>query len=159
MEIQLSLPEGGFGRFLAVESPIMEPGLAAQFPDIKTYIIQGIDDSTASGRIDMTHRGLRATVLSEKGRYFIDPYWNNNDSVVMSYYTRNYSNAEKLQQLQCGVTGSSVDLSSLRARAAIAQRLTGANLRLIGWHWPLRVNIQRRSLPRQSRPQKFWPPW
>lgn len=107
----------------------MEPGLAAQFPDIKTYIIQAIDDPTASGRIDMTHRGLRTTVLSEKGRYFIDPYWNNNDSVVISYYTRNYSNAEKLQQLQCGVTGSSVDLSSLRARAAIAQRLTGANLR------------------------------
>lgn len=129
LEIQLPLPEGGFGRFHALESPIMEPGLAAKYPDIKTYVIQGIDDPTATGRLDMTPRGLRATILSAKGRYFIDPYWNNDDSIVMSYYTRNFSNADKLKQLTCGVAGSTVDLTSLQARAAIASRPTGASLR------------------------------
>ncbi len=129
LEIQLPLPEGGFGRFRAWESPIMEPGLAARFPEIKTYVIQGIDDPTATGRLDMTDRGLRASVLSINGRYFIDPYWTNDDTIVMSYYTRDFSNSAKLKRLQCGVTGRSVNLSSLQARAVIAQRPTGADLR------------------------------
>ena len=42
VQVDLPLPEGGFGKFLVLESPIMEPGLAAKFPQIKTYIVQGI---------------------------------------------------------------------------------------------------------------------
>src|SRR5689334_11435524 len=42
--LALPLPDGSFGRFRFVQSPIMEPGLAAKFPAITTYLGQGLDD-------------------------------------------------------------------------------------------------------------------
>src|SRR5262245_19419895 len=46
--LALPAPAGGVERFAVVESPIMEPGLAARHPEIKTYAGRGIDDPTAS---------------------------------------------------------------------------------------------------------------
>ena len=45
--ITLPLPDGGYGRFRFVDSPVMAAGLAAQFPQIKTYAAVGIDDPHA----------------------------------------------------------------------------------------------------------------
>ncbi len=39
--VSLPAPNGGFQRFEVHESPIMEPGLAAKHPEIKTYAGSG----------------------------------------------------------------------------------------------------------------------
>lgn len=89
-ELVVSLPNpcGGFERFSVEESPVMEPGLAARHPDIKTYRGRGIDDPAATIRFDLTPLGFHASVRSTYGVWYIDPYYHLDDSVYASYFGR-----------------------------------------------------------------------
>jgi len=86
--LELPLPDGRTGRFRIVESPIMEPGLAAKFPDIHTYSGQGIDDPGATVRLDLTAAGFHAMVRSPNGTVYIDPYSRNDREHYVSYYRK-----------------------------------------------------------------------
>ena len=59
----------------------MEAGLAAQHPEIKTYAGKGIDDPTATIRADLTPLGFHASVRSSHGAWYIDPYYNRDQSL------------------------------------------------------------------------------
>ena len=132
IEVALPLPAGGFGRFLVLESRIMEEGLAKRYPELRTYVLQGIDDPTATGRADLTPRGFRAIVFSGRGQFFIDPYWSEGDTVHISYYKRNYVMPGKASSFSCGVVDLPIDRAKIleNASQAAAQRPTGANLRI-----------------------------
>ncbi len=92
LTISLPHPDGGYQRFALVESPIMEPGLAAKHPDIKTYRGKGIDDPTATLRMDITRLGLHASVRSPNGGWYVDPYYHLDDSLYASYHSRDLTN-------------------------------------------------------------------
>jgi hypothetical protein len=89
--VSLPTPEGGFARFRVVESPVMEPGLQAQFPQIRTYLGQGIDDPSAVVRFDHTPQGFHAQVLSPEGAWYIDPFSRGDTTYYASYYRRDYA--------------------------------------------------------------------
>ncbi|MGB5880762.1 MAG: reprolysin-like metallopeptidase [Thermoanaerobaculia bacterium] len=99
--LTLPLPDGGFGRFHILESPIMAPALAASFPEIRTYRGQGVDDPTASVRFDTTPAGFHAMILSAAGRVFIDPYSREETERYISYFTRDYPRPADLE-FECG---------------------------------------------------------
>ncbi len=84
--IVLPDPAGSFQRFSVVDSPIMEPGLAARHPDIKTYAGRGIDDPSASLRMSVTPLGVQASVRSASGAWFVEPYYQLDQSLYASYY-------------------------------------------------------------------------
>jgi hypothetical protein len=65
----LALPDsrGLFQGFSVAESPIMEPGLAAQHPEIKTYRGTGVGDPTATTRLALTPLGFGASIRSSQG--------------------------------------------------------------------------------------------
>jgi len=87
--ISIPMPDGSFQRFRFAESPIMEPGLAVKFPEIKTYSAQGVDDPYATLRMDYNpYSGFHALIISPDGYTYIDPYAKGNTEYYMSYSSK-----------------------------------------------------------------------
>ncbi|MEO6723613.1 MAG: reprolysin-like metallopeptidase [Ferruginibacter sp.] len=89
--ISIPMPGGDFARFNIWESSVMDPRLAAKYPGIKTYTGQGIDDPTATIKLDWTPLGFHAMILSSiTGSVFIDPYTQGNATDYISYFKHDF---------------------------------------------------------------------
>jgi len=85
LDLAIPDPSGTLQHFAIYDSPVMDPALAAKFPDIHTYKGVGIDDPTADIRADLTPLGFHASVRSTKGTWYIDPLYHLDQSVYASY--------------------------------------------------------------------------
>ena len=85
--MELPTPNGGSAKFRVWESSIQEPGLEEKFPEIRTFLGQGIDDPYATVRFDYTDFGFHAQVLTVNGNYYIDPYSRGDVNNYISYYS------------------------------------------------------------------------
>ena len=126
-EIEIPLPTGGFGRFVVQESPIMEPKLAARFPELKTYVGQSVDDPTTTLRLDLTPRGFHAIVLSSAGQIYIDPYARDNDTSYISYFKRDFAPIDK--PFSCLVQSETAMKSPAAPTSETALQASGASLK------------------------------
>ncbi|MEM7584038.1 MAG: reprolysin-like metallopeptidase [Acidobacteriota bacterium] len=124
--LELPLPDGDFGRFRIAESPVMAPELAAKFPEIRTYLGQGIDVPAATLRFDVTPAGFHAMILSPAGTIYIDPYLRGDTVHHMSYWTGHTLN-DSASEFRCGVTGESTarELSAAAPREAAPAKRGG----------------------------------
>ncbi len=89
--ITLPLPNGTYQKFKVVEASIMEPALAAQFPNIKTFSVKGVDDPYANGKLDWNEFGFHGMIRTVNGGdFFVDPYCLQNTTDYITYYTKNF---------------------------------------------------------------------
>ena len=108
--IELPDASGQIAHFRVIETPIMEAGLAAKFPMIKSYAAQGIEDPTAVARFSVTQFGLHSMTLSaEKSTVYIDPYTQNGQNYIV--YNR-ASLSRPLNDFEC-LTDDGMQLKSL----------------------------------------------
>ena len=99
LEIDLPMPDGSLARYQIFESTIMEAGLAAKFPDIKSYRVQGLDHPGAAGRVDISSKGFRGMIDTPYGRLFIDPVQDQSSQ----YRSRVVDKSQYQGDFQCGV--------------------------------------------------------
>lgn len=116
--IELPMPYGDRARFHIWESPVMEPALAAKFPGIRTFTGQGIDDPTATVKIDLTELGFHAMVLSDiNGHIFIDPYRQADTGNYIVYYKKDLRNTHPFIEIDVIAASPTISAGANRPMA------------------------------------------
>ena len=93
--ISIPMPDGSLARFHIWQTPIMDAALAAKYPGIIAYTGQGIDDRSATIKIDWTALGFHAMILSPvTTSVFIDPYQLGNKLYYISYFRSDFVSRE-----------------------------------------------------------------
>ena len=116
----LTIPnaDGVLEKFSVYENSIMDPALAARYPEIKSYIGIGIDNPTATAYFSVSPLGFKSMVLSgDKSAVFIEPI-----SADLETYTvyRKADKAQSFTRFECSVIDVAtpqIDVSALRPNA------------------------------------------
>ena len=94
--IDLPMPDGQFERFQIFNAPIMHPDLAAKYPGIQTYAGVGLDDPSATIRLDVTPNGFHGMILSARhSTVYIDPYSQSDTQHYITYHQKDFGNPGK----------------------------------------------------------------
>ncbi len=70
--VPVPVPGGDVLWFRVVESPVMAAALQARYPEIRTYVGQGIDVPAATVRISLTPAGFAAQAFTPGGALYVD---------------------------------------------------------------------------------------
>jgi hypothetical protein len=81
----LPMPDGSSLSFSVVEASIMAPELQAQFPQIRSYAGQGIEDPSLTVRFSYSPQGFNALILGGFETIYIDPFNRGENEFYISY--------------------------------------------------------------------------
>lgn len=101
-EAVVSFPniEGKLERFKVVETQVMAPELALKFPEIKTYVGLGIDNTKARVRFTVSPSGVQAmTSYLDKESVFTVPANKNDDKNYITYSKGTYTPEKEFECL------------------------------------------------------------
>ncbi len=102
----LSFPnsEGELERFSVKEASIMHPDLQASYPEIRSFVAQGIDNPSSIMRFSLSHHGFSGMILSANGKNtFIEPLGRNSSNYIV------FNRTERIDyndDFECSVSAS-----------------------------------------------------
>lgn len=103
LQLVFPLPDGSTETFRVYHSPLMEPGLAARYPNIQAYRALGVDEPTSRGRFDYGPDGFSAVLQTRQGEVWIDLMESAEEGVYRVYFARDLEvSPEALPKLSCG---------------------------------------------------------
>lgn len=75
VEVEVAGPDGARHTFAVVEDPVVQAGLRAAHPELRTYAGRDVADPTRTVRLDLTPLGFHASVRGLGGRetWYVDP--------------------------------------------------------------------------------------
>ncbi|WP_161971674.1 GEVED domain-containing protein [Flavobacterium silvisoli] len=113
----LSIPnaDGTLERFRVYENSIMDPELAAKYPEIKSYIGIGVDNPTATAYFSVSPLGFKSMVLrADRSAEFIEPI--SKDLTTYTVY-RKADKKSSMTPFECKV----VDVTAPQVESATAR--------------------------------------
>lgn len=124
--IYLPVPNGSVQAFKVVESPVMDEALSASFQNIKTYMVRGIDDISAYGRLDWNDYGFHGMIRTPNGNFFIDPYCRRNQTDYITYYTDDFVKDPSKMSTEIGLLENHDHLTAVKKGASELSTTTAA---------------------------------
>lgn len=101
--IVLPMPDGTAETFSIVESSVMMPGLAAKYPQIKSYKGYSANNTGSTVRLDISENGFHAVMHTLQGDVYIDPYVLGQEEFYYAYFWKDCANVlEANPTLACG---------------------------------------------------------
>jgi hypothetical protein len=132
--LELPYPDGSFHSYKVWESSIMESGLAAKFPQIKTYSGFDMANPGATLKLDINPINFHAMVFDGSRTFMINPRNRNNATIYASFFKKDLIRTYQ-QQMHCEIgqtasglvpNGSPITIGSgLPALNTTAQRTNG----------------------------------
>ncbi|WP_118975213.1 zinc-dependent metalloprotease [Taibaiella koreensis] len=124
--IVLPTPDGGSRTFRIWQSPMMEPALAAKYPELKTFTAEATDDRRVTAKLNLGPDGFHAYVYNGAQTYLIDPYSDVEDGNYLCYFRKDYT---QNQGMPCGVTGGDTGTAVDPQEGTALQRTYGTQRR------------------------------
>jgi len=91
--------QGKIQHYRVYEASVLQPGIAARHPELKSYVGQGIETPQATIRFSLTNFGLHAMMLTPQGTVYIDPYTKD----LKNYIVYNKVNLARTRDFTCNV--------------------------------------------------------
>lgn len=124
--LQIPDPQGNLQEFIIRSTEVMHPDLAAQFPEIGTFIGLHTENKLITARFDFTLFGFHGMIMSPDGWYFIEPASLSNPGQYMVYYRRDMINR---LPLYCGVSDTFIGEQYALPDNTSSLRVAGSTLK------------------------------
>ena len=122
--ISLPFPDGSIEQFKVAESPVLGQVLSARFPEIKSYLIEGVNDKSFHGRIATGPNKITAVFYTPQGITYLEPI-ETGSAMYVSYHTDSIG-----KRFECGADAiRSADENNGALLNSMNTLSNGANLR------------------------------
>lgn len=101
--LDFPMPDGNFETFQIWESPVMQPGLAARFPHIRSFSGRG-KFTPSIAHLDYGDQGFHAAFRTTEGIIYIDPYAEGQQDYYIAYFVKDHQpDLSGFPALACGL--------------------------------------------------------